>query len=291
MEAGSSWFITCCTSVAACLILSVAYVASLYIWRTKESRDHPAVIIRRFYSVFVAMCLSPPLVYLCMDDSILQKTSMFQLLGLRLDGLWQAFLYPLGLTMILFLGSLSMQGLTGLWSLYAEPMYWIWNLTDSRFLRSHVVAPIAEEFVFRACMMPLLLQCFRPLTAVFIAPLFFGVAHLHHMIDRMRHGQLSFKHALVVSCFQMTYTTIFGAYSAFLFVRTGHLAAPFIAHAFCNHMGFPDFAEVLTYESPQRFIIMSLFFIGLLTWCLLLAPMTDPALYYNNMFWKPLLMS
>lgn len=54
-------------------------------------------------------------------------------------------------------------------------MYWIWNLTDLQFLRSHVVAPVAEEFVFRACMMPLLLQCFRPMTAIFIAPLFFGV--------------------------------------------------------------------------------------------------------------------
>ena len=54
-------------------------------------------------------------------------------------------------------------------------MYWVWNLTDLVFLRNHVVAPVAEEFVFRACMLPLLLQCFQPMTAVFIAPLFFGV--------------------------------------------------------------------------------------------------------------------
>lgn len=60
-------------------------------------------------------------------------------------------------------------------SILPEPMYWIWNLTDLQFLRSHVVAPVAEEFVFRACMMPLLLQCFHPMTAIFIAPLFFGV--------------------------------------------------------------------------------------------------------------------
>lgn len=59
--------------------------------------------------------------------------------------------------------------------LFTEPMYWVWNLKDIHFLRSHVVAPVAEEFVFRACMLPLLLQCFRPLTAIFIAPLFFGV--------------------------------------------------------------------------------------------------------------------
>lgn len=56
-----------------------------------------------------------------------------------------------------------------------EPMYWIWHLKDLTFLRNHVVAPVAEEFVFRACMLPLLLQCFRPMTVVFVAPLFFGV--------------------------------------------------------------------------------------------------------------------
>ena len=43
---------------------------------------------------------------------------------------------------------------------------------------------------------------------------------------------------------QFAYTTIFGMYSAFLFVKTGHFAAPFIVHAYCNFMGFPDFMEV-----------------------------------------------
>ncbi|XP_034238570.1 CAAX prenyl protease 2 [Thrips palmi] len=286
MEAGEPIFPTCCTSIAACLFLSVAYVASLYIWGTRESRDDPAMIVKRFYSVFVMMFWSPLLVYICLDREVLLKTSLYHLLGFKLEGLVQALTIPLGLTMVLFLGSLSMQGLTGLWHLYTEPMYWVWNMKDIHFLRSHVVAPIAEEFVFRACMLPLLLQCFQPLTAIFIAPLFFGVAHLHHMYDRVMHAQLPFKHALAISCFQMTYTTIFGAYSAFLFVRTGHLAAPCVVHAFCNHMGFPDFSEVFTYKNPHKFIVASLFLVGLVAWCFLLAPLTKPSLYYNNLFWK-----
>ena len=44
--------------------------------------------------------------------------------------------------------------------------------------------------------------------------------------------------------FQFAYTTVFGMYSAFLFIKTGHFAAPFIVHAYCNFMGFPDFMEV-----------------------------------------------
>lgn len=61
-----------------------------------------------------------------------------------------------------------------------------------------MVAPLSEEFTFRACMMPLLLQSIQPLTAVLITPLFFGVAHLHHMIERLRSG-MDFKTAFIIS--------------------------------------------------------------------------------------------
>lgn len=37
-------------------------------------------------------------------------------------------------------------------------------------------------------MMPLLLNTFKPITAVLISPLFFGVAHLHHIIERLKTG-------------------------------------------------------------------------------------------------------
>ena len=33
-------------------------------------------------------------------------------------------------------------------------------------------------------------------------------------------------------------------YSSLVFLRTGHLAAPCLVHAYCNFMGFPDFMEV-----------------------------------------------
>ena len=55
-----------------------------------------------------------------------------------------------------------------------------------------------------------------------------------------------------VLSFQSTYTTIFGMYSAFLFVRTGHIAAPVVAHGFCNFMGFPDFNELLNHPPRTR---------------------------------------
>jgi hypothetical protein len=35
------------------------------------------------------------------------------------------------------------------------------------------------------------------------------------------------------------YTSLFGAYSSYLFLRTGLVVGPLIAHVFCNLMGLP----------------------------------------------------
>ena len=40
------------------------------------------------------------------------------------------------------------------------------------------------------------------------------------------------------------YTSLFGAYSSYLFLRPGTVAGPLAAHIFCNAMGLPDFAGV-----------------------------------------------
>ena len=140
------------------------------------------------------------------------------------------------------------------------------------------MAPFSEEFTFRACMVPVLLgdlsSLYYPLTtfayvlgyyshfwAIIISPLFFGVAHFHHMVERIRKGQ-DVMTSFLVSMFQFAYTTIFGMYSAFLFVKTGHFAAPFIVHAYCNFMGFPDFMEVVNSEPRKRLVLMFLFVMG-----------------------------
>lgn len=81
---------------------------------------------------------------------------------------------------------------------FLEPTYWINSFQNILWLRNHVVAPLAEEFTFRACMMPLLLQTFHPLKAVFMTPLFFGIAHLHHIIERFKAG-MEIKAIIIVS--------------------------------------------------------------------------------------------
>ena len=82
-------------------------------------------------------------------------------------------------------------------------------------------------------MMPILLGSYSKTGAVIMSPLFFGIAHFHHMIERIRRGQ-DVKTAFFISSFQFAYTTVFGMYSAFLFIRTGHLASCVIVHGFCE---------------------------------------------------------
>ena len=132
-------------------------------------------------------------------------------------------------------------------------------------------------------MVPILLSYYSVKTTVIVSPLFFGIAHFHHMIERIRRGQDK-KTAFFISSFQFTYTTVFGMYSAFLFIRTGHLASCVIVHGFCNFMGFPDLIELHQQEPKKRFILSGLFCVGLGIFYLALMPVTDNMLYQNNIY-------
>lgn len=71
-----------------------------------------------------------------------------------------------------------------------------------------------------------------------------------------------------------------------IFMIIGHFMAPFAAHSFCNHMGFPDLSEVIAYKDPvKRAGLLCLFIIGLVAWCFLLTPLTNPTWFNNNLFW------
>lgn len=147
-----------------------------------------------------------------------------------------------------------------------------------------MVAPLSEEFTFRACMLPLLVQTFRPTVAILITPLFFGIAHCHHLNEHLRQGMP--KSLAIQTCLvQFTYTSIFGIYSAYLFLRTGHFVAPFIAHAFCNHMGLPDVQELFKQPQERYRWLSKLYVGGLVGWIVLLPVVTSPGWYSNDLFW------
>lgn len=79
-------------------------------------------------------------------------------------------------------------------------------------------------------------------------------AHLHHAYESyVKDGRTkeALKKSLLVSGIQFTYTCVFGWYANFLFLRTGSILSPFVAHVFCNIMGLPNPIEA-SRQYPNR---------------------------------------
>ncbi|KAJ8246776.1 hypothetical protein GJAV_G00255280 [Gymnothorax javanicus] len=274
----------CWSSVLSCLVLACAYVGSLYVWRSDLPRDHPSVIKRRFTSVLVVSTLSPVFVWTWKEITGARPAhSLLALMGIRMEGIVAGAILPLLLTMALFLGPLIQLAIDCPWSfidgikVVIDPSFWALCVSDMRWLRNQVVAPLTEELVFRASMLPMLVPCAGPNTAILTCPLFFGVAHFHHVIELLRFRQGSVSAIFLSAVFQFFYTGIFGAYTAFIFIRTGHLIGPVLCHSFCNYMGFPAVGVAL--EHPRRLTLLSSYLLGALLFILLLFPLSDPALY------------
>jgi prenyl protein peptidase len=185
--------------------------------------------------------------------------------AVRLLGWWPINLWDicraLLLTAVLFTGPLFERGIAeGEWKDWlkgnkiSETLHgWIgWRnyIAVSRTRVKELVAtvaykkmqgPITEEIMFRSAIVPLhLLAKDTPGHLVFVAPLYFGIAHVHHFYEfRLTHPDTSIFAALFRSVFQFGYTTIFGWYATFLYLRTGSLLAVILAHSFCNWCGLP----------------------------------------------------
>ena len=107
-------------------------------------------------------------------------------------------------------------------------------------VRNLLFAPVIEELVFRACICRVLLSGgFTPGAAIALGPVFFAVAHMHHIIEAVVFQKTALKTALKTQSFQMLYTVLFGTIAELVFVVTGSLAAAIVLHAGCNYFGVP----------------------------------------------------
>ena len=147
--------------------------------------------------------------------------------------------------------------------IHGGPTRWI-------YLRNLIIAPFTEEFVFRACLVPILQSTTLSNTQVcWITPLFFGVAHFHHAIQKLRQGEHYLNVVIIQTIFQFSYTTLFGAYVCYVYIRTNKsLMAITLSHSFCNWMGIPNFAFLSPIRSTKtlyehRYFLMVVHLLGL----------------------------
>ncbi|EKM57741.1 uncharacterized protein PHACADRAFT_251563 [Phanerochaete carnosa HHB-10118-sp] len=100
---------------------------------------------------------------------------------------------------------------------------------------------------------------------IFLSPLWFGIAHVHHGWEvYTRIGRTSFaaQQAAFSVVFQTAYTTLFGFHCAFLFLRTGSLLPPIASHVFCNIMGLPDLGDAVARFPHRKLLIITSHLLG-----------------------------
>lgn len=261
------------TALLCGLLFTAFFIAPFYLSQTLRatsltSRDAPAVIKARVRAVGLSCVVSAAVtVYVLVSYGHCTPRDVLRLLAIWPINLIDCAKTPVLLS-ILFVGPLYEK-------ILIDSGWRDWNFvtfkekffTDPRGLRNHVVAPWAEELVFRSLVVSLhLVAKVSPTRIVFTTPLIFGAAHIHHLVEFMRSGmasgESSFVKILLIgtarSFFQFTYTTFFGFFAAFLYLRTGNLFAAVTAHTFCNFMGFPrvvgrvgQVEDYETYETTQ----------------------------------------
>jgi len=190
-------------------------------------------------------------------------------MGLRAPGLFRAIITPLLLTCFLFLGPLAMS--------FPHTLFRR-DLSKLIAIRNLIVAPLTEELWFRSGLVSYLLASGVPLTTcLWMSPILFAMSHVHHVYDLIVHQSWHPVDAIMACLGQAGYTTVFGWYATFVYLRTGHLSAVICLHAFCNHMGFPQFGAISRH--PRARFIATAYAIGIAIFAVGLLPLTNPALY------------
>jgi len=119
--------------------------------------------------------------------------------------------------------------------------------------RNYVMGPVTEEILFRTCIVSVhILARFTPKQIIFYTPLYFAFAHVHHFYEyTLTHPHSSVTPALLRSLFQLGFTSLFGAFASFVYLRTASLPSVILIHAFANWGGLPRIWGAVTPPEKQ----------------------------------------
>lgn len=144
--------------------------------------------------------------------------------------------------------------------------------------RNLVAGPFLEELTFRACTCRVLLASgFGVGSTSSIAPLFFGIAHIHHVFESIWCKKHTVRQAIMQQLALFVQTTVFGFFACAAYLSQGSLVAPTILHVGCNWMGMPWLGQRNTmstayYRATQCVSVAGLVCLVLQTRWLLLKP-------------------
>ncbi|PSN67841.1 hypothetical protein BS50DRAFT_492445 [Corynespora cassiicola Philippines] len=229
------------TAALLSVVFVLTYVVPFYLSSATRpspqlSRDAPSSIKARVRAVTFSTLISLAVtVYVLHVHGNASPSDILSWLGC-----WPVSLLDTARTMllvaILFAGPLFEHGIV-------EGEWEDWIRCRGMYNTNMSQGPVSEELIWRALIIPLhVLAQFSGKQIIFLTPLYFGIAHIHHLYEfRLTHRQTPLLFAVLRSLFQFTYTSLFGFFAAFVFVRTGNVFSAILAHSFCNWMGLPRF--------------------------------------------------
>ncbi|KAL1306587.1 hypothetical protein AAFC00_005271 [Neodothiora populina] len=244
------------------VLYTVFYIAPFYISPTLRStslsnRNNPAVIKARIRAVGLTCLLCTAINVLVLVGS--SGATAYDVL--RMLGIYPIHLVDVAkcllLVAVLFVGPLFEVGIAeSQWRYWYQWRYIKETIYDDwQGWRNILLGPASEELVFRSLAISLFqLAGSSPIYITFVSPLIFGLAHLHHLhefiVSKQRPDATYLETAstpsvlipgVVRSLVMFMYTSLFGFFEAFVYLRTGNVWSCFVAHAFCNCMGLPRF--------------------------------------------------
>ncbi|KAG6856282.1 hypothetical protein H0H87_005892 [Tephrocybe sp. NHM501043] len=266
--------------------------------RDERWRDDPGVIKARLIAAIIATLISCGLVFSIIWSVVGERPdrvevtldTMIARLGFKPDRLDLDMILPHLLTPVLFIGPLFGMYLgrsLPFQARYSFQVDVVDKFTTWIGIRNYIVAPITEEIVFRACVIAVYhMSGASAKRMIFLGPLSFGLAHAHHAWDTFnRYGRTACaaKRAILMSLFQLAYTTVFGFHCSYMFLRTGSVYPAISAHIFCNIMGLPEIAwELKAYPNRKKAILFA-YAAGIVGFACTLGPWTRLSGMYT--FW------
>lgn len=286
------------TAIVGSITISASFIFFLYALQVKKvnqqviSNDHPERVKSRSKAVLLASLFSMSLTGCLLDLVIPQElfsVKFLKILGLNPDIKAQLISCFHGLALIgtLFAGPIlqiliqddsPLDILTGLNLKDSPEEFWV-------TMRTLIIAPITEEFVFRSCIVPLLYKFYKVPTLYFVVPIYFGLAHIHKFYERWSNRLCSWRDNCLMTLFQFFYTTLFGSISTFIYVKTASLPAVILIHMFCNFISFPDFSAVYYEPSKVKKIALSVTYVlGLCGFAYACKNLIHSSTYFNDVF-------
>ncbi|KAM0745590.1 Abi-domain-containing protein [Meredithblackwellia eburnea MCA 4105] len=307
-------------AVGLCSLSTLSYLGSIYVLKSTRipspspsstihqeqeqveqeeepvTRNTPRIVKARLKAVSVSTLLSCTLVPLFIPHTR-DPQRLLSALGLFSQRsptqLAATLVLPLALTATLFAGSLLVEGLQ---EELPGQRGWSWTRAKAAVwdswtgFRTFIIGPLTEELVFRSCIIAISHQArFSVSSIIFLSPIYFGFAHIHHAWEVYIAGGKT-KDALVkgvLGCsFQFLYTTLFGWYASFLFMRAGSVIPPFLAHSFCNWMGLPPLVWAWQVFPEWKSVINLTYLTGIAGFVYGFWRWTDPALFGGSIYWQ-----